>query len=175
MNVDGGWKQGEGALGLKSLGMWLDLTSTREGTRPCEAARGKPNFARGVQRRTICETRDEVGWAGLGSHGPFVQICLFLGSFIALAHLLIRCHHHLLRQLSSMRCKDMAKVKVERSERRRRRKEERVERKMKKLQRLVPGGSRMKPDRLFLNTAKHILHLRLQLNVLQALTKIFNA
>jgi len=50
-----------------------------------------------------------------------------------------------------------------------------VERRMKKLQRLVPGGAGMNPDRLFLKTAEHILQLRIQLNVLQALSKVFNA
>ncbi|KAK7348696.1 hypothetical protein VNO80_23316 [Phaseolus coccineus] len=54
---------------------------------------------------------------------------------------------------------------------RRRRRQEGVERRMKKLQRLVPGGAGMNPDRLFLKTAEHILQLRIQLNVLQALSK----
>ncbi|KAL2957102.1 hypothetical protein AAZX31_18G124900 [Glycine max] len=70
-----------------------------------------------------------------------------------------------------MGCKDMAKVKWGR----RRRRQEGVERRIKKLQRLVSGGTRMNPDRLFIKTAEHILQLRLQLNVLQALSKIFNA
>ncbi|TKY58621.1 Transcription factor IBH1 [Spatholobus suberectus] len=73
-----------------------------------------------------------------------------------------------------MGCKDMAKVKWGKR-RRRRRRQEGVERRMKKLQRLVPGGAGMNPDLLFLKTAEHILQLRLQLNVLQALSKIFNA
>nr|KYP77185.1 hypothetical protein KK1_021459 [Cajanus cajan] len=69
-----------------------------------------------------------------------------------------------------MGCKDMAKVKW-----RRRRRQDAVERRLKKLRRLVPGTARTNPDRLFLKTAEHILQLRLQLNVLQALSKIFNA
>ncbi|XP_035541498.1 transcription factor IBH1-like [Juglans regia] len=48
-----------------------------------------------------------------------------------------------------------------------------VEMKMKKLQSLIPGGQRLKPDRLFLRTADYILHLRLQVNLLQALSKIY--
>ncbi|KAL2344303.1 hypothetical protein Fmac_005588 [Flemingia macrophylla] len=67
-------------------------------------------------------------------------------------------------------CKDIAKVKW-----RRRRRQVGVERRLKKLRRLVPSGAGSNPDRLFLKTAEHILQLRLQLNVLQALSKIFNA
>ncbi|QCD82243.1 transcription factor PAR2-like [Vigna unguiculata] len=70
-----------------------------------------------------------------------------------------------------MGCRDMRKVKWGK----RRRRQEGVERRMKKLQRLVPGGAGMNPDRLFLKTAEHILQLRIQLNVLQALSKVFNA
>lgn len=44
---------------------------------------------------------------------------------------------------------------------------------MKKLQRLIPGGRGLQPDRLFLRTADYILHLRFQVNVLQALSKIY--
>ncbi|KAL4330904.1 hypothetical protein HN51_037615 [Arachis hypogaea] len=68
--------------------------------------------------------------------------------------------------------KDLAKVKWRR---RRKRQQEAVGRKMKKLQRLIPGGAGLKADRLFLKTAEHITHLRFQVNVLQALSKIFNA
>ncbi|RDX65437.1 hypothetical protein CR513_55904, partial [Mucuna pruriens] len=64
-----------------------------------------------------------------------------------------------------MGCKDMAKVKWGK----RRRRQEGVERRMKKLQRLVPGGAGMNPDRLFLKTAEHILQLRLQLNIKSSL------
>ncbi|KAJ7953653.1 Transcription factor [Quillaja saponaria] len=49
-----------------------------------------------------------------------------------------------------------------------------VQMKMRKLQRLIPGGNGLNPDRLFLRTAEHILHLRFQLNVLQALSDIYN-
>ncbi|KAK3015565.1 hypothetical protein RJ639_007738 [Escallonia herrerae] len=45
--------------------------------------------------------------------------------------------------------------------------------KVKKLQKLVPGGEGLKADRLFLRTADYILHLKLQVNVLQALSKIY--
>ncbi|XP_057948889.1 uncharacterized protein LOC131144333 [Malania oleifera] len=46
--------------------------------------------------------------------------------------------------------------------------------KVKKLQKLVPGGRGLQePDRLFLQTAEYILHLRQQLNILQALSKIY--
>ncbi|GLT36520.1 hypothetical protein SLA2020_108930 [Shorea laevis] len=43
--------------------------------------------------------------------------------------------------------------------------------KVKKLQRLIPGGKGLEVDQLLLRTADYILHLRLQLNVLQALSK----
>ncbi|KAF8378316.1 hypothetical protein HHK36_029655 [Tetracentron sinense] len=46
-----------------------------------------------------------------------------------------------------------------------------VRMKVRRLQRLVPGGRGLEPDRLFLRTADYILHLRLQVNVLQALSK----
>ncbi|XP_010254299.1 PREDICTED: transcription factor PAR1-like [Nelumbo nucifera] len=48
-----------------------------------------------------------------------------------------------------------------------------VRMKVRKLQRLVPGGRGLQPDRLFLQTADYILHLRLQLKVLQALSKLY--
>lgn len=48
-----------------------------------------------------------------------------------------------------------------------------VRMKVKKLQKLIPGGGRLKADRLLLKTADYILHLRLQVNVLQALSKIY--
>ncbi|KAF8390375.1 hypothetical protein HHK36_024901 [Tetracentron sinense] len=47
-----------------------------------------------------------------------------------------------------------------------------VRMKVRRLQRLVPGGRGLQPDRLFLRTADYILHLRLQVNVLQALSKL---
>ncbi|KAI4314296.1 hypothetical protein L6164_027219 [Bauhinia variegata] len=57
--------------------------------------------------------------------------------------------------------------------RRRRQQRGRVERKMKKLERLVPGATGLNPDRLFLRTAQHILQLKFQVNVLQALANIY--
>ncbi|XP_059656026.1 transcription factor PAR1-like [Cornus florida] len=48
-----------------------------------------------------------------------------------------------------------------------------VRMKVKKLQKLIPGGQGLKPDRLFLRTADYILHLKLQVDVLQALSKIY--
>lgn len=45
--------------------------------------------------------------------------------------------------------------------------------KVKKLQTLVPGGRGLQPDLLFLRTAVYILQLRLQLNALQTLSKIY--
>ncbi|XP_062109473.1 transcription factor PAR2 [Humulus lupulus] len=49
-----------------------------------------------------------------------------------------------------------------------------VRMKVKKLQTLIPGGRGLKPDRLFLRTADYILRLRLQVNFLQALSKIYH-
>ncbi|XAR48049.1 hypothetical protein NMG60_11030750 [Bertholletia excelsa] len=48
-----------------------------------------------------------------------------------------------------------------------------VRTKVKKLRSLIPGGRGLKPDRLFLHTADYILHLRRQVNVLQALSQIY--
>ncbi|KAG2707468.1 hypothetical protein I3843_05G136400 [Carya illinoinensis] len=69
----------------------------------------------------------------------------------------------------------ISKMKCRRSSRQRRACTRRwaVEMKMKRLQRLIPGGQRLQPDRLFLRTADYILHLRLQVNLLQALSKIY--
>ncbi|KAJ8773842.1 hypothetical protein K2173_008305 [Erythroxylum novogranatense] len=50
-----------------------------------------------------------------------------------------------------------------------------VQMKVKRLQRLIPGGRGLPPDQLFLRTADYILHLRLQVDVLQALSKIYTA
>ncbi|XP_054810555.1 uncharacterized protein LOC129312031 [Prosopis cineraria] len=47
-----------------------------------------------------------------------------------------------------------------------------VDKKIKKLRQLIPGGIRLNPDRLLLQTAEHILQLRLQVNVLKALSEI---
>ncbi|XP_024024037.1 transcription factor PAR1 [Morus notabilis] len=49
-----------------------------------------------------------------------------------------------------------------------------VKSKVKRLQMLIPGGRGLKPDHLFLRTADYILHLRLQVNFLQALSKIYH-
>ncbi|KAF8040501.1 hypothetical protein BT93_B2661 [Corymbia citriodora subsp. variegata] len=49
-----------------------------------------------------------------------------------------------------------------------------VRMKVKKLQKLVPGGRGLQPDRLLLRAADYILHLRSQVNVLQALSKIYD-
>ncbi|XP_073133676.1 uncharacterized protein [Henckelia pumila] len=46
--------------------------------------------------------------------------------------------------------------------------------KVKKLQKIVPGGQGLKPDRLLLKTAEYILLLRLQINAFQILTKLCN-
>ncbi|XP_048136785.1 transcription factor IBH1-like [Rhodamnia argentea] len=45
--------------------------------------------------------------------------------------------------------------------------------KVKKLQKLIPGGRGLQPDRLLSRTADYILHLRSQVDVLQALSKIY--
>ncbi|XVF84923.1 hypothetical protein PTKIN_Ptkin17bG0078000 [Pterospermum kingtungense] len=50
-----------------------------------------------------------------------------------------------------------------------------VRKKVKKLQRLIPGGKGLQADRLFLRTADYIMHLRLQVDVLQALSKIYQS
>ncbi|KAK7252361.1 hypothetical protein RIF29_36247 [Crotalaria pallida] len=75
-----------------------------------------------------------------------------------------------------MGCKDLAKLKMRRRKQRREKGHRReaviIKRKMKKLQTLIPGGRKMKPDQLYLRTAQHILKLRLQVNLLQALSKL---
>ncbi|XP_050238748.1 transcription factor IBH1-like [Mercurialis annua] len=50
----------------------------------------------------------------------------------------------------------------------------RVEMKVKKLQRIIPGGEGLQPERLFLRTADYIMQLRSQVNILQALSDIYN-
>ncbi|KAL5759769.1 hypothetical protein ACOSP7_018275 [Xanthoceras sorbifolium] len=45
--------------------------------------------------------------------------------------------------------------------------------KVRKLQKLIPGGQGLNPDRLFSRTAHYILQLKLQVNVLQALSQIY--
>ncbi|PON61080.1 Myc-type, basic helix-loop-helix (bHLH) domain containing protein [Parasponia andersonii] len=65
-------------------------------------------------------------------------------------------------------------VSLKRSEKRRRRKTRRVRLsgRFHRLQRLVPGGQGLQPDRLMAQTAGYIMHLRLQLSVLDALLKV---
>ncbi|EEF41446.1 transcription factor PAR2 [Ricinus communis] len=81
-------------------------------------------------------------------------------------------------------CRDVSKVNWRRTTmgRRRRRRRRRgaatatttsIQMRVKKLQRLIPGGEELQPDRLFLRTADYILHLELQVNVLQALSEIY--
>ncbi|KAL5723645.1 hypothetical protein ACHQM5_007019 [Ranunculus cassubicifolius] len=48
-----------------------------------------------------------------------------------------------------------------------------VKTKVKRLQKIVPGGKGLEPDRLFLQTANYILHLRLQVNMLEAISKLY--
>ncbi|XP_042492957.1 uncharacterized protein LOC122072650 [Macadamia integrifolia] len=45
--------------------------------------------------------------------------------------------------------------------------------KVRRLQKLIPGGRGLQPNRLFLRTADYILHLRFQLHVLQALSNLY--
>ncbi|GMH01629.1 hypothetical protein Nepgr_003468 [Nepenthes gracilis] len=73
-------------------------------------------------------------------------------------------------------CKAMSLKKLRSRRRRlvRRSSNSSVQKKVKKLQRLIPGGEGMRPDRLFLQTADYILQLRFQLNLLQALSKIYS-
>ncbi|KAI9111625.1 hypothetical protein K1719_017315 [Acacia pycnantha] len=71
-----------------------------------------------------------------------------------------------------MGSKDVSRVKWRRRRRRRQLEANAVDSKIKKLRQLVPGASQLKPERLFLRTAEHILQLRLQVNMLQALSKI---
>ena len=64
-------------------------------------------------------------------------------------------------------------ITLKRSERRRRRRRRvRLSGKFDRLQRLVPGGQGLQPDRLMAQTASYIMHLRLQLSVLEALLKL---
>ncbi|KAL6983648.1 hypothetical protein U1Q18_017028 [Sarracenia purpurea var. burkii] len=69
-------------------------------------------------------------------------------------------------------CKDMCRAKT-RGRRRRRVGRGSVRLKVKKLQRLIPGGLGLEPDRLFLITADYIMQLRLHLNLLQSLSQIY--
>ncbi|XP_050374235.1 transcription factor PAR2 [Argentina anserina] len=45
--------------------------------------------------------------------------------------------------------------------------------KVRKLQMLIPGGRGLEAERLFRHTADYIMHLRFQVDVLQALSKIY--
>ncbi|XP_011071287.1 transcription factor PAR1 [Sesamum indicum] len=47
-----------------------------------------------------------------------------------------------------------------------------VRMRVKKLQKLIPGGQGLNPDRLLLRTADYILLLRLQIDVLQTLSQL---
>ncbi|XXG55377.1 hypothetical protein AAC387_Pa03g3061 [Persea americana] len=48
-----------------------------------------------------------------------------------------------------------------------------VRNKVRRLRRLVPGGRGLQPDSLLLRTADYILQLKLQVNLLQALSKLY--
>lgn len=50
-----------------------------------------------------------------------------------------------------------------------------VLRKVKKLQKLIPGGRGLNADRLFDHTANYIMHLKLQVDVLQALSDVYRS
>ncbi|KAG5520963.1 hypothetical protein RHGRI_033503 [Rhododendron griersonianum] len=66
----------------------------------------------------------------------------------------------------------MGTSKMQRIRRRKVARKSSVRRKVKKLQKLIPGGRRLSPDRLFLRTADYILHLRFQVHMLQAVSQI---
>ncbi|KAJ4711143.1 transcription factor PAR1-like [Melia azedarach] len=80
-------------------------------------------------------------------------------------------------EAAGSKCKGFSKLKWRRRRRRsavqRRGPSESVRMKVMKLQKLIPGGQGLQPDRLFLKTADYIFHLRFQVNVLQALSKIY--
>ncbi|KAK9707349.1 hypothetical protein RND81_07G191400 [Saponaria officinalis] len=52
-----------------------------------------------------------------------------------------------------------------------------VERKVRRLQRLIPGGQRVhySSDKLYVLTVEYILKLRLQVNLLHTLSKIYSS
>ncbi|GMJ13185.1 hypothetical protein HRI_004987700 [Hibiscus trionum] len=81
-----------------------------------------------------------------------------------------------MKHMQSKRCKEFSKAKYWRMRRRRmahgdgRRL---VRMKVRRLQKLIPGGKGMQPDRLFLRTAEYIVHLKLQVHILQALSKVY--
>ncbi|KAI8527142.1 hypothetical protein RHMOL_Rhmol12G0052700 [Rhododendron molle] len=75
--------------------------------------------------------------------------------------------------MESSGCKDTAGTsKMQRIRRRKVARKSSVQRKVKKLQKLIPGGRRLSPDRLFLRTADYILHLRFQVHMLEAVSQI---
>ncbi|TYH73930.1 hypothetical protein ES332_D05G363200v1 [Gossypium tomentosum] len=84
-----------------------------------------------------------------------------------------------MKRMELRRCKEFSRAKWRRRRRRRwtgdsgDRGSRSVRTKVKKLQRLIPGAKGLKPDWLFLRTADYILQLRLQVNILQALSKIY--
>uniref|UniRef100_A0A5K1G6J9 BHLH domain-containing protein n=1 Tax=Nymphaea colorata TaxID=210225 RepID=A0A5K1G6J9_9MAGN len=48
-----------------------------------------------------------------------------------------------------------------------------IQKKVGKLRRLVPGGDGLTADRLFMKTAGYIMFLKLKLNLLQTLSKMY--
>ncbi|MFS8031544.1 hypothetical protein Hanom_Chr17g01547161 [Helianthus anomalus] len=48
-----------------------------------------------------------------------------------------------------------------------------VLRKVKNLQNLIPGGKGLNVDQLFVHTANYIMHLKLQVDMLQALSDVY--
>ncbi|KAK8627372.1 hypothetical protein V6N13_134984 [Hibiscus sabdariffa] len=78
--------------------------------------------------------------------------------------------------MESKRCKEFSKVKHWRMRRRRTAHSDgrrSVRMKVRRLQRLIPGGEGMQADRLFLRTADYIVHLQLQVHILQTLSKVY--
>ncbi|KAL4280058.1 hypothetical protein GQ457_03G007880 [Hibiscus cannabinus] len=78
--------------------------------------------------------------------------------------------------MESKRCKEFSKAKHWRMRRRRTAHSDgrrSVRMKVKRLQKLIPGGKGMQPDRLFLRTADYIMHLQLQVHILQTLSKVY--
>lgn len=75
------------------------------------------------------------------------------------------------RTMNCNSCRNKSKMEMRR---RRRTNRGSVRTKVKTLQKLIPGAEGLKADRLFLKTADYILHLRLQVDVLQALSNIYH-
>ncbi|GMI74967.1 hypothetical protein HRI_001166000 [Hibiscus trionum] len=81
-----------------------------------------------------------------------------------------------MKHMESMGCKKFTKLRYWRRRRRSARGSgggRSVGTRVKTLQKLIPGGKGMQPDRLFLRTADYILHLQSQVHILQALSKIY--